>query len=213
MRSAKVTANAFSAGFHRMVHRACPVPLGSMPAGDQVQRVSRCVTIHGEEGVHPGVTLDDRLPVRRDDRPVVDVHRHEGNCARVIEEHSEVFSSSWITFTEKALGAWAIGGRRCPTGVMGAYSFGRLQQTSPHPWVGARLPSRSVELGSAVRDGERSGGGSAVRLRDDPSRVGVPAALPRSRIVQSPMPGGAAATTWAVAPAIAAPAVPSALTR
>ncbi len=31
MRSAKVTANAFRAGFHRMVHRACPVPLGSIP--------------------------------------------------------------------------------------------------------------------------------------------------------------------------------------
>src|SRR6478752_7414331 len=31
MRSAKVTAKAFRAGFHRMVHRACPVPLGSMP--------------------------------------------------------------------------------------------------------------------------------------------------------------------------------------
>ncbi len=31
MRSAKVTANAFRAGFQRMVHRAAPVPLGSMP--------------------------------------------------------------------------------------------------------------------------------------------------------------------------------------
>ncbi len=31
MRSAKVTAKALSAGFHRMVHRACPVPLGSSP--------------------------------------------------------------------------------------------------------------------------------------------------------------------------------------
>ena len=29
MRSAKMTANAFSAGFHRVTHRACPVPLGS----------------------------------------------------------------------------------------------------------------------------------------------------------------------------------------
>jgi hypothetical protein len=29
MRSAKVTANAFSAGFHRMAHRVSPVPLGS----------------------------------------------------------------------------------------------------------------------------------------------------------------------------------------
>jgi hypothetical protein len=39
MRSAKVTAKALRAGFHRMVHRACPVPLGSMPAGDQVPRL------------------------------------------------------------------------------------------------------------------------------------------------------------------------------
>jgi hypothetical protein len=31
MRSAKVTANAFSAGFHRTAHRAWPVPLGSRP--------------------------------------------------------------------------------------------------------------------------------------------------------------------------------------
>ena len=31
MRSAKVTAKALSAGFHRMVHRAWPVPLGSRP--------------------------------------------------------------------------------------------------------------------------------------------------------------------------------------
>lgn len=31
MRSAKVTAKALSAGFHLMVHRACPVPLGSSP--------------------------------------------------------------------------------------------------------------------------------------------------------------------------------------
>jgi len=36
MRLAKVTANAFRAGFHRMVHRAAPVPLGCMP------RVTRC---------------------------------------------------------------------------------------------------------------------------------------------------------------------------
>jgi hypothetical protein len=29
MRSAKVMANAFRAGFHRIAHRVCPVPLGS----------------------------------------------------------------------------------------------------------------------------------------------------------------------------------------
>ena len=31
MRSAKVMAKAFRAGFHRVIHRACPVPLGSSP--------------------------------------------------------------------------------------------------------------------------------------------------------------------------------------
>src|SRR5215213_3123488 len=38
----------------------------------------------------------------------------------------------------------------------------------------------------------------------------VPAAALRSRTVQSPIPGGAAATTWVAAPAIAAPRLPSA---
>ena len=37
MRSAKVTANALSAGFHLVVHRACSVPLGST---DRVTRES-----------------------------------------------------------------------------------------------------------------------------------------------------------------------------
>lgn len=31
MGPARMTAKAFSAGYHRMVHRACPAPLGSMP--------------------------------------------------------------------------------------------------------------------------------------------------------------------------------------
>ena len=35
MRSAKVMANALSAGFHRIVHRFCPVPVGS---SDRVTR-------------------------------------------------------------------------------------------------------------------------------------------------------------------------------
>lgn len=45
MRSAKVTAKAFSAGFHRMVHRACPVPSSGLirrPAGDRSQGRGAC---------------------------------------------------------------------------------------------------------------------------------------------------------------------------
>jgi len=56
MRSAKVTANAFSAGFHRMVHRACPVPLGSMPRVTKVTATRGAtyteLTLEAIDGTH-----------------------------------------------------------------------------------------------------------------------------------------------------------------
>jgi len=56
MRSAKVTAKAFNAGFHRMVHRACPVPWGSMP---RVTRFSVLST--ADTPSHPALPPHDLL--------------------------------------------------------------------------------------------------------------------------------------------------------
>lgn len=59
MRSAKMTANAFSAGFHRVVHRACPVPLGSRPRVTRYRHF-RAARFRGEVTARP-----DRAAVAR----------------------------------------------------------------------------------------------------------------------------------------------------
>src|ERR1700749_3030328 len=100
---------------------------------------------------------------------------------------------------------------------------------SSHPWNGhTRWLDRSTEPpprgGGPVPSPQPRGAqpletmnGPAVPPPFDlamirPGLAGRAAAL-RSRPVQSPMRGGAAATTWALAPGMAAPADPSALTR
>src|SRR5829696_3255902 len=45
MRSAKVTANAFNAGFHRVIHRACPRPLGSSPRVTRYRHLSAACSV------------------------------------------------------------------------------------------------------------------------------------------------------------------------
>lgn len=45
MRSAKVTAKALSAGLHRMVHRAWPVPLGSSPRVTRYRHFSAACSV------------------------------------------------------------------------------------------------------------------------------------------------------------------------
>jgi hypothetical protein len=52
IRSAKVIARAFNAGFQRMVHRFWPVPVESHEQGEQVEAFQGCL-LSGEMSAHP----------------------------------------------------------------------------------------------------------------------------------------------------------------